>query len=181
MDSFCRSIELPEGVTPVGEMIVILLFLYAFVFIHLIRHAADVLREEWKQEQDRKDLARKLLILCGGFILLLLIDFLVLNVGREHAGSGVLQYNAVLGVIVFSGLLALFARRKILAAFMGCLYIYDLIMFHYYGANITGNGLDDFGLGLNSMFSSFMNLIVAVAALLLDRAVPLEEPDDTIV
>ncbi|MEK3698739.1 hypothetical protein NYE33_17375 [Paenibacillus sp. FSL R10-2199] len=91
----------------------------------MIRHAADVIREEWKREQDRKDLARKLLILCGGVILLLLIDFLVLNVGREHAGSGILQYNAVLGVIVFSGLLAFFARRKILAAFMGCLYIYD--------------------------------------------------------
>lgn len=120
-------------------------------------------------------MARKLLILCGGVILLLLIDFLVLNVGREHAGSGVLQYNAVLGVIVFSGLLALFARRKILAGFMGCLYIYDLIMFNY-AANITGNGLDDFGLGLNSRFISFMNLIVVGAALLLDRAVPLEEP-----
>ncbi|OMF30448.1 hypothetical protein BK132_09910 [Paenibacillus sp. FSL H8-0259] len=62
---------------------------------------------------------------------------------------------------------------------MGCLYIYDLIMFNY-AANITGNGLDDFGLGLNSMFISFMNLIVVGAALLLDRAVPLEEPDDRI-
>lgn len=114
-----------------------------------------------------------------GVILLLLIDFLVLNVGREHAGSGVLQYNAVLGVIVFSGFLAHFAQRKILAAFMGCLYIYDLIMFNY-AADITGNGLDDFGLGLNSMFISFRNLIVVGAALLLDRAVPLEEPDDRI-
>ncbi|WP_179093473.1 hypothetical protein [Paenibacillus sp. FSL H8-0259] len=52
-------------------------------------------------------------------------------------------------------------------------------MFNY-AANITGNGLDDFGLGLNSMFISFMNLIVVGAALLLDRAVPLEEPDDRI-
>lgn len=177
MDSFCCSIELPEGVTPVGEMIVILLFLYAFVFIHLIRHAADVFREEWGQ--GRKDLVRKLLLLWGGFILLLLTDFLVLNVSRDRAGSGILQFNAVLGVIVFSGLLALFARRKILAAFMGCLYIYDLIMFNY-AANIPGNGLDDFGLGLNSRFISFMNLIVVGAALLLDRAVPLEEPDDRI-
>ncbi|MEI2398040.1 hypothetical protein V8V88_22535 [Paenibacillus phytohabitans] len=48
-------------------------------------------------------------------------------------------------------------------------------MFNY-AANITGNGLDDFGLGLNSRFISFMNLIVVGAALLLDRAVPLEEP-----
>jgi hypothetical protein len=143
----------------------------------LIRHAADVFREEWGQ--GRKDLVRKLLLLWGGFILLLLTDFLVLNVSRDRAGSGILQFNAVLGVIVFSGLLALFARRKILAAFMGCLYIYDLIMFNS-AADITGNGLDDFKLGLNSMFISLINLIVFGAALLLDRAIPLEEPDDRI-
>lgn len=144
----------------------------------MIWHAADVFREEWGQ--GRKDLVRKLLLLWGGFILLLLTDFLVLNVSRDRAGSGILQFNAVLGVIVFSGLLALFARRKILVACMGFLYIFDLVMFHYYAANITGNGLDDFGLGLNIMFSSLINLIVFGAALLLDRIVPLEEPDDRI-
>ena len=112
--------------------------------------------------------------------MLLLIDFLVLIFNQERAGGGVLQLNAVLGVIVFSGLLALFARRKIMAAFMGCLYIYDVIMFLNYVAKFTGNGLDDFGLGLTSMFISFINLIVFAAALILDRIVQLEEPDDTI-
>ena len=160
------------------EIIIILLFLYAFVFMYLLGHAADAFREEWRV--DRKYLARELLLFLGVFTLILLADFLVLNFNREYAGSSMVLLNLLLAVILFSGLLALFAQRKIFAVIMGFLYIFDLLFFHHTLVKATGNGLEDLSLNIGSMFNSFINLIAFAAAFFLDRAIPLEEPDDII-
>lgn len=160
------------------EMIIILLVLYAFVFMYLIRHAAGAFREEWRL--DRKYLICVLLLFMGVFALLLLADFVVLDFNREHAGSAIVQLNVLLGVILFSGLLALFAQREIFAVIMGVLYIFDLFFFHHTLGKATGKGVEDFSLIIGSMFNYFINLSVFAAAFFLDRAVQLEQLDDTI-
>ncbi|WNS44446.1 hypothetical protein [Paenibacillus sp. MMS20-IR301] len=106
----------------------------------------------------------------------------MLNFNLERTGStGALQLNILCGFIAFSGVLAFFAGRKIFTAFMGVLYILDLLTFIYYIGKMTGNGLEDFALGIHSGIILFINLLLFAAAILLDRAIPLEEPGDKII
>ncbi|WNS44447.1 hypothetical protein [Paenibacillus sp. MMS20-IR301] len=157
-----------------GKMgpVIFLLACYAAVLLYLFHHARDIFALAWNQE--RSNLSRRLVMLSGLFILLLLMDFLVLNTNWEHAGrSFILPVNIFLGAVVLTIVLGIFALRYVFAGIITFLYIFDLVQYRQFLTAITGDSSRDGGIGYGLLFNIFINLIGFAVAVAIDHVIHL--------
>ncbi|QSF43238.1 hypothetical protein [Paenibacillus tianjinensis] len=159
------------------QFILILLACYAGVLYYLFNYAAVVLQEEW--DIDRRWLLKKAGCILGAWVLLSALNYLLLLLNAEFLGrSEFIFINVFCGAVGFSAGLGFFADRRIFSAVISLLYLFDLFQFNRFAAAVTGDSLQDSGIGWGGMFSLFINFAVFALTLLADHFISLEEPEN---
>jgi hypothetical protein len=157
------------------QFILILLACYAGVLYYLFNYAAGVLQEEW--DIDRRSLLKKAGCILGVWVLLSALNYLLLLFNAEFLSRGELIFiNVFCGAVAFSAGLGFFADRRIFSAVISLLYLFDLFQFNRFAAAMTGDSLQDSGIGWGGMVSLFINFAAFALALLADHFISLEEP-----
>ncbi len=159
------------------QLVLILLACYAGVLNYLCNYAADVIQEEWGS--GKKWLIQQAGYLIGAWALLTALNYLLLTFTGKFLGrSEVIFLNVFCGGVAFSAALGFFARRLIFSGVIFLLYLFDLFLFNKFAAAVTGDTLQDSGIGWGLLFSLFINFAVFALAMLADHFNSLEEPEN---
>ncbi|UQZ32450.1 hypothetical protein C2I18_02100 [Paenibacillus sp. PK3_47] len=159
------------------QIIIVLAVCYGLILMYPLRFAVDVFQVEWNR--DKSWLIKKIGCLCGTLVLLAAVNGLIFKFnGRFADRSTLLYFNSFCSAVALSAAIGFFSDRRIFSVITFLLYLFDVLQFNNFAASMTGDALQDSGIGLGGFINFFINAIVFVLAMFADHMIELEEPDD---